>query len=180
MRLKFIPWLAVALVVGSCATALGAFSRDGATIENSGSTNTAPYTLKVWSNGSAALVPRAGASRAFAVPMNVTARFFRDVQAARSNPGTAGHCMKSASFGTSTYVLWHGWRSFDLSCLPRGAQFALAADVRAIQSASGVTSNPPRRIPLMPGELRRAPSIPSASPTPAPKEHSVMRLRLGL
>ena len=178
--MKLNPWLALVLAIAVGAVAQAAFSRDGATIENSGSTNTAPYSLKVWSNGNAAFVTRAGVARAFSVPISVTARFFRDVQAARSNPGTAGHCMKSASFGTSTYVLWHGWRSFDLSCLPRGAQFALAADVRAIQSASGVTSNPPRRIPLMPGELRRAPSIPSASPTPAPKEHSVMRLRLGL
>ena len=176
---------AVALTVGSYSIALAGYSRDGAIIHNSGSTNTAPYSLKVWSDGSAAVVNASGSSTPFKVPMNVVASFFRDVQSARGNPGTPGHCMKSASFGTSTVVTWHGWHSFDLSCPPVGEQTELAANVRAIQSAARVLNTPPHRIPLMPGELRRTPGSaaspsPTASGAPAPKEHRATRQRQGM
>lgn len=179
MRKHFQLVLLAALFAGSCSTALAAFTRDGATIMNSGSTNTAPYSLKVWSDGRAAMISAARVSTPFRVPGAETADFFRDVALARANPGSPGHCMKSASFGTSTTVLWHGWTSFDLSCPPHGAQFALAADVRAIVGAAGVFNNPPRRIPLMPGELHRMPPSPNASPTPAPKEQWAQPLSQG-
>ena len=146
--------------------AIAAGGRDGAVIRNSGSTNTAGYIIKVWSDGQAEVTMRGAlAPRSFTVNPSIAKSFFTDVKAARANPGTPGHCMKSASFGTVTTVLWHSWASSDLQCPPYTAPMqALLADVRAIEQAGNISSAPRRtRIPLEP---RMIPSTaPEVSPT---------------
>ena len=48
--------------------------------------------------------------------------------------------MKSASFGSSTYVTWQGWRSPDLTCPPSDATGkSLVNDVEEIRKAAGVS-----------------------------------------
>lgn len=146
--------------------AIAAGGRDGAVIRNSGSTNTAGYLIKVWSDGQAQVTMRGSqVPRSFTIDGALASSFFTDVKAARANPGTPGHCMKSASFGTTTTVLWHGWLSSDLQCPPyTPAMQALLADVRAIEQAGNISSGPRRtRIPLEP---RMIPSpAPEVSPT---------------
>lgn len=156
---------AVALI----AVAAAAARPDGAIIHNSGSTNTAGYSIKVWSDGRGEVTmgrgPGWGTGKVFNVEPTVAERFFTNVKTARENPGTPGHCMKSASFGTTTTVQWHGWNSPDLQCPPFSpAVQAISADVRQIQAAANVDSGLHRiRIP---NEPRMIPETsPEVSPT---------------
>lgn len=123
---------------------------DEATIVNSGSTNTAGYTIDVKSEGSAVLTlhGRPGmdvstAPKAFKIQGALAARFFADLKAVREANVIGAPCMKSASFGSTTRVSWHDWKSPDLECPSQnGALGALIADVGAIRDASGLDSLP--------------------------------------
>lgn len=159
---KLIWTGALALLATGMALAGG---KDGAVITNSGSTNTAGYSIKVWSDGTGQVDLRGGGTRAISLDVDLVNKFFTDVKAARANPGTPGHCMKSASFGTTTVVLWHNYQSTDLQCPPFTSDvMALGADVRNIQAAANLAS-PPRRIRL-PLEPRKIPmATPEATPT---------------
>lgn len=131
----------MAMTMGLLAAhAAAAPSRDGASIVDSGSTNTSGYTIKVWSDGNAAT-----SSKPFEISPSLTARFFADLKAARDGHARAQLCMKSASFGTSTHVHWHGWTSPDLDC-PPGDKLtsAILSDVNAIRAAGHVTAAPLR------------------------------------
>jgi hypothetical protein len=154
--------LAVAAALPFLAHA--AEQRDGAIVRNSGSTNTAPFAITVWSDASGEVRVQDGAPRAFAPPPDTVARFFSDLKAAHANPGTPQHCMKSASFGTSTTVAWHGWISPDLQCPPSSpAISALAQDVDALKQAAGIL--PTLRRIRLPGDMRM---IPTATPEVEP------------
>ena len=155
--------LAGALTFVATGAALAA-GKDGAVITNSGSTNTAGYTIKVWSDGSGEVSVRGGATREVKLD-DFAAKFFADVRAARRDPGTAGRCMKSASFGTTTTVQWHDYQSVDLQCPPfTTAVTALSADVRNIQAAANLAPPPNRiRVPLEPRKIPSA--TPEATPT---------------
>ena len=136
--------------------------RDFATIRNSGSTNTAGFTIIVRSDATGSASVQATTPKAFGVPNDLSARFFSDLHAAANTVAPVTHCMKSASFGTSTIVQWHGWTSPDLQCPPFSASLsALANDVNAIEAAAGITAQVHRRIGLPP-DLRKI-------PTPAPE-----------
>ncbi|HEV3157649.1 MAG TPA: hypothetical protein VGZ00_09925 [Candidatus Baltobacteraceae bacterium] len=121
--------------------------QDGAVIVNSGSTNSPSFHIAIWSNGSAALgageteyhgpidttdptvtIDKNGATLA---PL-LTARFFADLKRARNAHPLARTCVKSVSFGSRTFVLWHGWTSPDLSCPVPPSVSGLAADVKEI------------------------------------------------
>ncbi len=155
----------LALAILSAATVAAApLQRDGAVIRNSGSTNTAAYTITLWSDGAARVEMRGANSRELRVDRDVADHFFRDARASRQDPGIAHTCMKSASFGTATIVAWHGWNSPDLQCPPFSASvILLAADVRAVQAAANIDTRL-HRVPL-PHELRM---IPSATPEVTP------------
>ncbi len=153
--------LTVAAVAGLAIAAAAAPRLDGAHIQTSRSTNTRAYVIKVWSDGGAQFILDGGTPVHFSVTKQLAARFFRDVVAARANPGTPGHCMKSASFGTTTTVLWHDYTSVDLQCPPlTPAVAALNADVKEITALVNTHGVLPRRIPL--------PREPRMTPKPAP------------
>lgn len=160
----------VGIAIGAVATValVAAAARpDGAVIRNSGSTNTAAYNIKVWSDGRGEIVVGhvVAPGKSFTVDPDVAKNFFNNLKAARQDPGAPGRCMKSASFGTTTTVQWHGWNSFDLQCPPWSAPVqALAANVRAIQAAANIDTGL-HRIPL-PREPRMIPTTaPEVSPT---------------
>lgn len=145
---------------------IAAGQRDSATIRNSGSTNTAGFTITVWSDATGSASVQGATPKPFGVPNDLSARFFADLLAAHSDAAPATHCMKSASFGTSTIVQWHGWSSPDLQCPPFSASLgALARDVNAIEAAAGITTQVHRRIGLPP-DLRKIPTpTPEVQPT---------------
>jgi hypothetical protein len=149
----------VALLVAAFAfagawnvSAAAAGGRDGAVIVNSGSTNTAGYKIDVWSDGSASvtLQNRMGVAQSSPKPFTVTAalakNFLGTLKAARDGHATGSPCMKSASFGSTTRVTWHGWTSPDLECPPDNALVAaIAHDAGLIRQASGIDTGPGRR-----------------------------------
>ena len=157
-------WLLV-LVLVSAAAVSAATSDDGAVITNSGSTNTRGYAIKVWSNGNAQITMKgSAATREFRIDDDLATRLFTDVKAARSNPGTAGHCMKSASFGTTTGITWHDYSSYDLQCPPLTSEVAaLAQDVKLVETAANIDTRL-QRFPV-PHEVRM---IPTATPEVTP------------
>lgn len=91
---------------------------------NTGSTNTTGYSIIVQSSGSARyLLGRAATSPpARVLSPERTRAFFADLTAARPFDALpVEHCMKSASFGTKTYIRFDDAVTPDLSCVPEGS-----------------------------------------------------------
>ena len=158
---------AIAAFTVLAGVAVAAALPDGATIVNSGSTNTAGYVIKIRSDGQGSVAVENESERTFTIDPALAEKFLDDAEAAREDPGPMQHCMKSVSFGTTTTVRWHGYISHDLQCPPYSKAVAmLAHDVQAIQQAAGV-GVPTHRIRL-PIDHRMIPpsASPSMSPTP--------------
>jgi hypothetical protein len=150
---------------------------DTAVIRNTGSTNFMGYTIKVYSNGRVSAVHsnRAGQpidkSVSATLPNTLTAQFFNDLRTAQHAHIVSQPCMKSASFGTTTVVMYRGWTSPDLECPGDGHVIALGSDAKKIAAELKFQGMPVRRIPMLPNEPRRtepAPMQPSATPEPVP------------
>jgi hypothetical protein len=159
-----------------CAAAVAAQMRDGAVIRNSGSTNFSGYTIKVWSDGSTWAVHSNRAGEQMGSPITghisptLAQTFLHDAQQARKNRVISRPCMKSASFGTVTTVLYHGWNSPDLECPGDGFVVALGADAHKIAALLKIQGMPGHRIPMMPNEPRRVPTeTQSGQPSPSPE-----------
>lgn len=136
---------------------------DGAHIVNSGSTNTPAYEIRIWSDGHARVTTK-GNTNNVRIDPGVARQFFADAKKAKAENATGAACMKSASFGSKTTVLYHGWRSPDVTCPLTGTLAALASDVAVISQALDPVR--PRRIQLPPNEPRR---FPDEKPTPTPR-----------
>jgi hypothetical protein len=136
--MKILPVAAAfAAVLALCGAAP---IRDGARIENSGSTNASGWTIVLRSDATGTAAVGSETPLPFHLTVSQTARFFRDVAALRRSRVAGGACMKSVSFGSRTDVVWHGWESVDVSCPQRiGAGLAVANDVTAIEAAAGIS-----------------------------------------
>jgi hypothetical protein len=141
--------LVLVAMFGASVSAGASPSRDGASIVDSGSTNTPGYRIEIRSDATAAITPQnragvaQGATKPFSVEGGVASRFFADLAKARAANVAGSPCMKSASFGTTTRVTWHGWTSPDLDC-PAENQLvsALIHDVNLIRAAAGIGGMP--------------------------------------
>jgi hypothetical protein len=167
---------AIVMVLGGIA--LAANQRDGVVIHNSGSTNLPGYTIKLWSDGSATSVRanragnEVGQASNGSVPMDLVRKFFGDLSAAKHSGRVVGQtCMKSASFGSTTVVQYHGWTSPDLECPGDGFVVALASEAHQVAASLNTRRLPVRR-PLMPNEPRRAPAPGPVQATPSPESAS--------
>lgn len=145
--------------VAACAfapTAVGAAgTSDQAVIVNGGSTNTIGYTIAVRPDGTGSLTMQHGTAKSLHLSGEMVKKFFTDLAAAQHSTAATTGCIKSASFGSSTHVTWHGWTSGDLECPPGDAAgAALVNDVKAIREAAGIGSAP----------LRTGPQIESPAP----------------
>jgi hypothetical protein len=128
---------------------------DGLHVVDGGSTNAAAWTIALRSDANAIVTVSGAAHRSAHLRSDLTARTFADVKAARASGAVARSCVKSASFGSSMRVRWHGWTSPDLNCptaVPSIA--ALAADVAELRAQARLIS-PQRR--QLPPEVRRIP-----------------------
>ncbi len=123
--------------------------RSEAVIVRSPSTNTAGWELHVNPNGRTTLNQGDLPVRR-TVPVALTTRFFRDLHAAGNLARLpAAFCMKSASFGTTTRIVYRGATSPDLSCPGRSAAArVLMSDVDALADAAGVSIVPAPRADL--------------------------------
>lgn len=137
--------------------------KGAAVILNTGSTNTVGYRIVVQQSGSAESIN--GPRRAMgSVPVSLATQFFKDLQAAMPlSAHGSSDCMKSASFGSSMFVWWHGSRSGDLSC---GGAGAIASDADKIAQALDMSTGLRlmRPIPMLTNEPRRP--LPQPMPTP--------------
>lgn len=151
----FSRWLGAAAILLAVTGTLSAKTTDSAVITNSGSTNTLGYRIEVRADGSASVAMVRGASaspspaKSFTVSPAVAKQFFTDLAAARQAKTVTEPCMKSASFGSLTYVTWQGWRSPDLTCPPSDATGkSLVNDVEEIRNSAGVSAVPFRQGPV--------------------------------
>lgn len=119
------------------------------TITNSGSTNTTGYSIQVSSTGQVSYrilgSMQAAPTHSAHVSPSLAKRLYQDAHAAQplsALPVT--HMIKSVSFGTSTYVMYKGQRTPDLSAPATAPGKALAADVTAVVAALHL-KNEPRR-----------------------------------
>lgn len=113
-----------------------------ATVEMSGSTNTAPMKLTISSAGAALVHVRQSGAVHNNLEAQVSSKLFEDLQSIGSlNALPRSHCMKSASFGTSLYIEFNGEQSPDLNCpAPAGSKTAtLKKDVDDIMQATHAT-----------------------------------------
>ncbi len=118
------------------------------TIVNSGSTNTAGYTIVIHPN-LAADVTVAGTTEAKAVAAPQGRWLFAKVRAAMpldELPG--GRCMKSVSFGSSTTLTYAGQQTPDLSCGGDATTRELARSANVIVDQLHVAVRPKRTIQL--------------------------------
>jgi hypothetical protein len=144
------PLLAVVVAVLSVPAMLPA-PPGAVVIVNSGSTNTAGYHIIVQPDGTATYDVHTSASSASApkrkLESKVVRPLFRDLSAARSvEKLPTGVCMKSASFGTRTYVQWHGVSSPDLSCSSDDARVTrLYRDITAVEQQLGFPASAARK-----------------------------------
>ena len=114
-------------------------------IENTGSTNTLGYTIAISSNYGARVSGGLYVPILSRVPKPITDRFFADLNAAM--PLTSlpvRHGMRSASFGTQTYITYKGQKSPDLTFASDPRTVALKADIDAITKTLHI-GNAPRR-----------------------------------
>ena len=118
---------------------------DGATLLNSGSTNSAPYRIALHADGTAVVSVEGHTPETHTISAATAAAFFAHLKAALPLVKTPGACMKSASFGTSTSVLYHGNQSGDLSCPQSTHDRTLQADASAIAHEIGIPQFLPRR-----------------------------------
>jgi hypothetical protein len=118
-----------------------------AVIENSGSTNTSGWRLTVYRSGSAEWTvsqrrnsPLCGKNKGTLSP-ELTRRFFRDLSSLMPlSKLPAGHCAKSASFGTAMRATFQGATSPDLTCPAGGETDQLLKDVGEIETALGIAT----------------------------------------
>jgi len=121
-------------------TPLAAAATD-AVIRNSGSTNAAGYTIVLHPDGTAELRQNE-ATVAKTVAKTQAARLFDALRAmGRLDALPIGHCMRSASFGSTTTVTYAGHTSGDLGCGAGDPNVTtLATAVAAIANQLGATT----------------------------------------
>jgi len=166
MNVKHIVIAAVAaLVAAAPASAAGTVPylpvpHDASVILNTGSTNAAGYRIVLQASGDAEYVW--GGTRATAsIDPALASTYFAD--AARAMPFSQLRvlpCMKSASFGSYTFVYWRHERSHDMSCPGDAAATKLYQDTAAIARALNVGGMRPLRLPT---DEPRMP-LPTATP----------------
>ena len=165
IRTPFLIATSLSVVIGGVAHAQSAHiqpQKGEAMIVNTGSTNTAGYSLFVSPSGAVRVVqdPRPRQQKepwAFnKIAPKQSRQLFHDLAAAMPlSRLPAGHGVKSVSFGTSTFIVYKGQRTPDLSFPASVLVRALAIDAEAIASALHVKALPRRPIsaltPQLPG-----------------------------
>jgi len=138
-----LPYVAVGGFALQVAIALSACAQGPAqgtapstiAIENTGATNLTGWRVLVAPGGAASWTEGARSGHDV-LPPDLDTKLARDVAAARPlaalPPGEG--CMKSVSFGTSTFVSVDGDKSPDLGCTSGRAGRALKSDVDAVAS----------------------------------------------
>lgn len=116
-------------------------------IVNSGSTNMAGYRIEVLPNGNMAYASGVNI-RSTVLPAAVTQKLFGDVRTALpfAQMGLKP-CPKSASFGSTTVLIYKNQTTPDVSCPGSPKAAVLYADVQTVRQAAVVNLIPRRQFP---------------------------------
>ncbi len=114
-----------------------------ATINVSGSTNTLPYSLSIYSDGSIVAAARNEKSPGFPAKTADAGELLGLLDKAGNitNVKSSGECAKSASFGTVTTLTYNGQTSGDLQCVygnPPSQYKNLADFINSIVNKAGI------------------------------------------
>jgi hypothetical protein len=117
-------------------------------IVNSGSTNFQGFSLIVSQDGEAKL-KQGNSTFQRDLPQTFATRLFADLRAAGGLDALPpSRCTKSASFGTTTRILYRGKTSPDISCpSPNPLLRRLASDVMSLLEAANISTIPRRGHP---------------------------------
>lgn len=169
--LSALVLIVAAAVVVDAATRVSAKALDAGTILNSGSTNSAPFQLVARADGTATFTIEGRPPEKRTLPVASVREFLLDLKASIPFEASKGGCMKSASFGSSTYVIYHGHRSPDISCGNTLRERTLMTDVNRIALEAKIPTLIPRIRTFAPPSEQpaQAPSAEaSAEPAPSP------------
>lgn len=111
---------------------------DAATIRNSGSTNTAGYTIVVKRDFTADVTQNGTTTTAAVAAAQAKWLFAKLREAAPLDALPGRTCMKSASFGSSTTIAYAGATTPDLSCATNAAARELNRTIGVIAQQLGV------------------------------------------
>ncbi len=118
-----------------------------AVITNSGSTNSAGYTLVIVPDGSATVRQYEGVTKATVAGAQTRWLFGRLRSAGPLDSLGLERCMKSASFGSRTTIAWNGSTTGDVSCSDDDASRELVRTINVIVTQLAVpTLRRPRRV----------------------------------
>jgi hypothetical protein len=109
-----------------------------ATVNVSGSTNTLPYSIKVFADGSASVFIQNQSERDFKTGTVNTVTLANLLQKVGDASQITGSCAKSASFGTITTITYNGKTSGDISCTFTGNVYSLYQFISQTQSQLGL------------------------------------------
>ena len=118
---------------------------DAAVIENSGSTNAAGYTIVISPDGNAVVRQYDSFQRKVAGAPQTRWLFLKLREAAPLDSLATVHCLKSASFGSSTTVSWNDRSTADLSCGGDPLSRELMRTIGVIVRDLGIDTRPQRR-----------------------------------
>jgi hypothetical protein len=109
-----------------------------ATVNVSGSTNTLPYSIKIFADGSASVFIQNQSERDFKTGTVNTVTFANLLQKVGDVSQITGSCSKSASFGTITTITYNDKTSGDISCTFTGNVYSLYQFISQTQSQLGL------------------------------------------
>jgi hypothetical protein len=143
MASKIFASVLLAACAWSIAPIHGMIAATAIVISNEGATNLIGYRETIARNGVVSYASGEGSGNAM-LPATLNDRLAQDVAAAKplANLPVSLHCVKSASFGTSTFVAIGGDHSPDLTCPGNAAAHALKDDIEAINSYLHIRSIP--------------------------------------
>ncbi len=121
---------------------------DAIVVRNSGSTNTAGYTLVISPDGHALVLQNGGSTEGTVGRAQVRWLFAKVRAAAPLDALPAAHCMRSASFGSSTTIEYGDATSPDISCGSSPALREIARTVGVIVTQLHVVTFPRRSLRL--------------------------------
>jgi hypothetical protein len=128
--------LVAGLLAAATPSAVPTSSSQVAVIVTTRSTNTPGYRIALSPDGGAEVTRQGGLSTRVQVDLSLTKRFYADLaRAGALDALPVGHCMKSASFGTATWINYRGANSPDLQCAQNDIERVLEFDARAIAGA---------------------------------------------
>jgi len=135
--------LLVAALVVTASSPMPTSLPQMAVITTSPSTNTAGYRIAIAPDGGADVTVQTAEVIHTRVDPDLAKRLYADLaRAGALDALPTGHCMKSTSFGTSTWISYHGANSPDVQCAQNEVERALELDARAIAGAVRTAQGP--------------------------------------